>query len=111
MTWKEVVAERGTVSGIAVVAGQVRSILCGSSLHTDAKSATTIHYDVPVRSSYRRFIMALEQNAMRDRAFAVYWKLGSNEWENLGQHRISKVVPNEQSIRFELIPARPSSRP
>ena len=109
MLWNEVVEERGMQGAVAQRDGRIHSILCGSSLHKDAKTGSVVHYDVPNRPSYRKAIELLKLAGDHGEPFLVYWKASRNEWENLGPYRVIAHSEGDRSVTFDMAPSEMSA--
>ena len=107
ITWKEVISDHGTITGVSIKNNNVNSILCNAN--QDGKYPNVvfddqIHYFTGPTTNPKG-VRALIKSCESNRPFTVYLKLEKNKWRNLGSFVCSQYsVNNDGFTKFNLYP-------
>jgi prepilin-type processing-associated H-X9-DG protein len=91
VSWEDVVKRHGSRAAVQFADGQVRSILCGGTGHSDDVSDEKIEYVIPNRPYYRRSLQAFESSASKGAKFEVFYKLHQNVWRDMGYFMVASI--------------------
>lgn len=105
LNWDQVKKRHGTIAGISVKNGLVKSLLCNfnkNKLYPNIiNNDEIIYYVGPNTQSYG--IKALFNSWNKGNSFTVFEKLAVNSWKEIGNFKvISQNVEKEDYISFNL---------
>ena len=95
ITWDEVVLIHGTVAAISADGPHIRSILIGSSDHSDEIKDNLIFYKIPKRKHYKNNFIKLANMIDTNRKLEVFQKIRKNMWTNLGLYQVKSFSEDD----------------